>query len=133
MCNESCQSATVCFPDTLETMFESGKETASEAGRRSGLGEVGQQMTGHRWHQRSRQEIGGQHREHHSQGQRWKKIPSYSRQQHYRKKYDANRKCADQRGRGDLRSALQNRGDQGLAGGMITMNVLDLDSRIVDQ
>jgi len=37
MCNESCQSATVCIPDAVETLFESGKETASEAGRRSGL------------------------------------------------------------------------------------------------
>src|SRR6266478_5009442 len=113
MCNESCQGAAVCFPDTLEAMFESGKETASEARRRSGNGKVWQQMTGHRWYQRSRQEIGGQ--------------------QHHRKKYDANRKRADQRGRGDLRSALQNRSDQGLARGVITVNVLDLHSRIVDQ
>src|ERR1700757_2833661 len=132
MCNEGRQSATVCLPDTLEAVLESGKETASEAGRRSGDGKVGQQMTGHRWYQRSRQEIGGHHREHHSQGQRWKKISSYPRQQHHGKKYDANRKRADQRGRGDLRSALQNRSDQGLAWGMITMNVLDLHSRIID-
>src|SRR6266481_5510229 len=123
MCNESCQSATVSFPDAVEAMFESGKETASEAGRRGGLSKVGQQLTGHRWYQRSRQEIGGQHREHHGQGQRRKKIASYSRQQHHRKKYDANRKRADQRGCSDLRSALQNRSDQGLARGVITVNI----------
>ena len=133
MHDERFEHGNVCGAQAIETRFESAQKTADESvGIRLGV-LLGQQVGRHRRHQGSRQQIRREHRVHDRQGERREEKARHAAQQHDWKEDDADRQRADQRGRGDLMRAVENRHQQRLVHRVIAMDVLDLDGRVIDQ
>ena len=133
MFDESGHARDVMLADALEAGFEPAQETLPEAVAMDLLVFVGQQVRRHRGDQRAREQVRGQHREHDGECERSKQKSGDSRQQHDRKKHDADGKRADEGRRGDLMRAVQNRDQQRLVHRVIAMDVLDLDGCVIDQ
>ncbi len=66
-----------------------------------------QQVLGQRRHQRSREAVGRQHREHHRFGQRHEQVARHAAQKKHRQENDADAQRGNQRRNGDLRRAVQ--------------------------
>ena len=84
-----------------------------------------EQIHRQRGNQRSRKHIGSEHREHHRLGQREEQIARHAGEEEHRQKHDANTQRGDQRGKRDLRRAIQNAGVQIFALIEIAVDVFD--------
>src|ERR1700730_15008764 len=94
---------------------------------------TGQQELHHRRHQRSRQQVRGQHGEHHGHSQRREQTLRRSGKKHHRDEYDADRQRRDEGRHRNLRGTIQDRRLDLLALTEVAMDVLDLYRRIVHQ
>ena len=92
-----------------------------------------QQVVHHGRNQRARQQVGGQHGEHHRQRQRREQKLGRAGQQQHRHEHDADGERGNKRRHRDLLRAIQNRAHQRLLHRQIAMGVFDLDGRVVHQ
>ena len=86
-----------------------------------------------RWHQRSRQDIGGQHREHDRLRQRHEQKLGDARQQEHRNEHDADRQGRTSAGNAICCAPVENRCLHVLAVLEMLVDVLDGDGRIIHQ
>ena len=93
----------------------------------------GEQILHHGRDQRSRKQIGRQHRENHRHGKRCKQILGRSGKQHHRYEHDADGERRDKRRYGDLLRPIENGADQRLLLAEIAVNVLNFDGSVVHQ
>ena len=68
-----------------------------------------QQVLRHRRHQRAREHVGGEHREHDRFGQRHEQIARDAGEEEHRHEHDADAQRRDERRDGDLLRAVENR------------------------
>ena len=84
-------------------------------------------------HQRARQHVGRQHREHHGQSLRREQVFRRVGQEHHRNEGAADRQRGDQRRLGDAGRALDHRLPEVVAFLQQPIGVLDRDRRIIHQ
>jgi hypothetical protein len=86
-----------------------------------------------RRHQRTRQQVGGEHREHDRLGERDEQELGDAGEQEHRHEHDADGQGRDQGGQGDLVGAVEDRGLDVLAVLEVPVDVLDRHRGVVDE
>ena len=86
-----------------------------------------------RRHQRARQDVRREHRQHDRDRERREQEARRPDQQHDRKEHDADRQRRHDRRHGDLLRAVEDRARERLAHVAVAVDVLDLDRGVVDQ
>ena len=84
-------------------------------------------------HERSRNDVAGEHREHHGFGQRHKQITRHTREKKHRHEHDANTQRRDERRQRDFLRAGQNGFFERLARRHVVMDIFNRHRRIVHQ
>ncbi|MET3820098.1 G3E family GTPase [Burkholderia ambifaria] len=103
-----------------------------EHSRRMG-GVRAQQVARHHRHERARQHERRDHREDHGFGHRHEQEARDAVEQQHRHEHDADAQQRHERGRDDLRRAVEDRAADVLALFEMPVHVLDRDGRIVDE
>ena len=126
----------VAAPNLLETRVECTIHALQQAGAgiRPSLGRCMIHEQHHQGgHQRTRQDVRGQHCEHHGLGQRREQIPRHAGEKEHRHEHDADAQSGDQGRNSDLTRAFQNGLVQIRAHVHVALDVLDGHRGIVDQ
>ncbi len=92
-----------------------------------------EQKVHHRGHERTGEEVGGQHGEGDGLSQGGEEVFRCSGEQHDRDEDDADGKSGDEGGRGNLLGGVEDGADQGLLFGHIAVRIFDLDGSVVDE
>ena len=92
-----------------------------------------QQVHCERWNERSREEVGGEHREDHGLRERNEEKARDAREEEHRQEHDADTECGDERGDGDLRSTFEDGILEVVTFFEIALNVLDGDGCVVNE
>ena len=137
MAQAALERLAVALPHAGEAALERPVEADERIAARTWMAVVedagAQQVLRERRHQRPREEVRGQHREHHRFGERHEQVPRDTRQHEHRHEHDADGECRDQRRDGDLPRAFQDRLVERLAGFEVLADVLDGDRGVVHQ
>ncbi len=86
----------------------------------------------HRRHQRARQKIGGQHRQHHCQRHRSEEKLHCAFEKYHWDENNADGERRHEGRHGDLLRAIENRFGNRFAHGEIAMDIFDLHRRVID-
>ena len=106
---------------------------AAPVRQRHARGIGGKEIASHRRDQGPRQEVRGQHREHHRHGERPEERRRRSGQEEDRQEHDRDGQSRDERRRGDLRRSIHDRLQDLLPLGQVPVHVLDLHRRVIHQ
>ena len=92
-----------------------------------------EQVLGHGGHHGAREQVAGQHGEDHGLGHGHKQVARHAAQEEHGHEDDADGERGDERGRGDLRGAVEDGLLDLLARLQVAVDVLDFDGGVVDQ
>ena len=132
------EKAHVAIAKPLEQIIHSAMKTPQEtlAAMPSGVIErhfTSKQPVHHRGNQSSRQKIRRRHRKHDCHRKRRKQIAGSPGQQQHRHEHNTDGQRGNKCRHRNLRSAVENCADQRLLHRQISMRILDLDRRVIDQ
>src|SRR5580658_3661928 len=125
----------VAVAHAREPLLEAALQPPEHAARRGGGVRLValQPVLRQRRHQRARQQVGGEHREHHRLGHRYEQVAGDAREHEHRHEYDADGEGRDQRRQRDLVRTVEDRLLDLLALLEVHVDVLDGDGGVVHQ
>ncbi len=131
--HDASERAPIRLAHPFETRIEAARETRERAVAGVHLRIFRQQVVCHRRHERPRQQVREQHRVHDRERERQEEVLGDAAEEHDRREDDADGERADERRHRDLLRAREDRLDERPAGGVVSVDVLDLDGRVVDE
>jgi hypothetical protein len=131
------EHAAIAFTQPLEALLEAGLK-ADQARNRTVAGDRRVAARAHQIHregrhQRAREKVRRDHREHHRFGERHEQIAGHAGEQEHRHEYDADRQRRDESRHGDFAGAVEDRVVQRLAVLQMMRDVFDGDRGVVDE
>ena len=127
------QRIDITLPQIFEALLERLLNPREEIGRRFFAFVTANQILHHHRHERAREQIGREHREHDGERQRREQIFRRPSQKHDRHEDDTNGQRGDERRHRDLLCAVENRPLDRFTLRQVAMDVFDLDRCVVDQ